>query len=133
MSTGALFSKVLLTLKTNSQRTAQVFFNPVLRRTRYRVDFFEAKRKKLSFFFWLDDQAPPSLQPSSWSGAVPHESPQVGGEGNSPPRATTQNGAPPGTSQERPGTDSLPLTSLMSLNPHGEPPRASESVQRGNI
>ena len=57
MSTGALFSKVLLTLKTNSQRTAQVFFNPVLRRTRYRVDFFEAKReKKINFYSGLREK-----------------------------------------------------------------------------
>ena len=64
MSTGALFSKVLLTLKTNSQRTAQVFFilfseGHATAREKFRKSrenfseveriFFEAKRKNFGF------------------------------------------------------------------------------------
>ena len=53
MSTGALFSKALLTLKTNSQRTAQVFLILFSEGHATAWIFFEAKRKKLSFFSGL--------------------------------------------------------------------------------
>lgn len=113
-----------LTLKTNSQRTAQVFLILFSEGHATAWIFFEAKRKKIKFFFWLDDQAR-ALQRSSWIGTARHDSPQVGGEGNSPPRATTQNGAPPGTLQSDMERTACPFVSLMSLNTFREPPRAS--------
>lgn len=57
MSTGVLFSKVLLTLKTNSQRTAQVFLILFSEGHATAWIFFEAKReKKINFYSGLREK-----------------------------------------------------------------------------
>ena len=123
---------MLLTLKTNSQRTAQVFLILFSEGHATAWIFFEAKRKKIKFFFWLDDQAR-ALQRSSWIGTARHDSPQVGGEGNSPPRARSPTR---GTVQARRRSDpertACPLVSLMSQD-HAETPPRMLQEQHGGV
>ena len=95
--------------------------------------FFEAKRKKLSFFSGLWKKTKGFFTTSiSWIGTARHDSPQVGGEGNSPPRATTQNGAPPGTLQSDTERTACPFVSLMSKDYAGAPPKVLRKQHGGN-